>query len=338
MLTIRSVDVEDDGDFDAFCRVFERAARADAPHMPVPADGEVRPFLRASPDSTPVPLVAVLDGVTCGLALIHLHASTPDRAFANVVVAPEFRCRGVGHALTEAVVEKVVASGRVLVDAEVALPPGAGVDHPFCRFALAHGFRAGEVVVSRALPLPVPDFDELAREAAAHHAGYHIVTAVDDLPDHLMGGFVTLMNRIALEAPSGDLDVVDAGWDVESYRRRIALDVEGGRHRLLAVAVAPDGTVAAATAMLASSSDVFHQHGTIVVPEHRGRRLGVAVKVANLRAAATAFPGRSSVVTSTADTNAHMAAINERLGFAVVGAGVELQRQLQATNCTPRAR
>lgn len=257
MLTIRALDVDDDADFDAFCRVFERAARIDTPHLPVPADDEVRPFLRPSPDSTPVPLVATLDGVMCGLALAHLHATTPDRAFANVVVDPQHRRHGVGHALAEAVVERVAASGRVLIDAEVALPPGAGLEHPFCRFALAHGFRAGEPIVTRSLPLPVPGLDSLAREAAAHHRGYDIVTGVDDLPDHLMGGFVALMNRVALEAPSGDLDVVDAGWDVDGYRRRLALDVEGGRHRLLAVAVAPDGTVAAATSMLASASDVF---------------------------------------------------------------------------------
>lgn len=41
-----------------------------------------------------------------------------------------------------------------------------------------------------------------------------------------------------------------------------------------------------------------------------------------------AFPGRSSVVTSNAETNAHMVAVNERLGFVAIGAAVELQRQL----------
>lgn len=327
-VAIHPLDVDDDAQFHAFCRVFERAARHDAPHLPVPTDDEVRPFFRPSADCTPVVLVATAAGEIVGFAVAYLHVTTPDRAFANVVVDPASRCRGVGHLLAEAVVDRVAASGRRLVDAEVALPAGAGIEHPFCRFAVAHGFRTGEVVVTRALSLPVTRLDALASAAAAHHGDYRIVTGVDDLPDALMSGFVALMNRVALEAPSGDLDVVDAGWDVEGYRRRLALDVEGGRHRLLAVALAPEGTVVAATAMLASSSDSFEQYGTIVDPAHRGHRLGLAVKVANLESAQRLFPGRTRVVSSNAETNEHMIAINERLGFVVVGGGVELQRPL----------
>jgi GNAT superfamily N-acetyltransferase len=60
------------------------------------------------------------------------------------------------------------------------------------------------------------------------------------------------------------------------------------------------------------------QWATYVHRDHRGHRLGAAVKVANLRALQRQRPDVEQVDTENAETNAHMVSINERLGFEIV--------------------
>ena len=59
--------------------------------------------------------------------------------------------------------------------------------------------------------------------------------------------------------------------------------------------------------------------GTLVRRDHRGHRLGTAVKIANLRALQQARPEATEVKTQNAETNAWMVGINVRLGFGPVG-------------------
>jgi RimJ/RimL family protein N-acetyltransferase len=54
---------------------------------------------------------------------------------------------------------------------------------------------------------------------------------------------------------------------------------------------------------------------TIVDPLHRGRHLGLLIKAANLRLLRREQPSVERVLTWNAESNKHMIAINERLGF-----------------------
>ena len=65
-------------------------------------------------------------------------------------------------------------------------------------------------------------------------------------------------------------------------------------------------------------SERAYQWGTLVRPDHRGHRLGLAVKVANLRLLQETQPQITTVVTFNADVNAPMVAVNEQLGFRPV--------------------
>ena len=74
-----------------------------------------------------------------------------------------------------------------------------------------------------------------------------------------------------------------------------------------------------------------YQWGTLVRPEHRGHRLGLAVKVANLRLLQRERPrdhGRWSPTTPT--VNAPMIAVNELLGFEPSARLGELQKRLRS--------
>ena len=59
--------------------------------------------------------------------------------------------------------------------------------------------------------------------------------------------------------------------------------------------------------------------GTLVLGEHRGHRLGLAMKARGLQELQRRIgPERTRVLTCNAEQNAHMVAINERLGFRPV--------------------
>ena len=75
------------------------------------------------------------------------------------------------------------------------------------------------------------------------------------------------------------------------------------------------------------SQTVAQQLGTLVRRDHRGHRLGAAVKVANL-AALRARPDVTEAHTQNAEDNAWMVGINVRLGFEPVGLCLMLTRSL----------
>ena len=70
------------------------------------------------------------------------------------------------------------------------------------------------------------------------------------------------------------------------------------------------------------------QGGTLVLEEHRGHRLGMAIKLANLRRYRCGSPTSRTVHSWNADTNAPMIAINEALGFRAVERLLEMQRRV----------
>ncbi len=58
---------------------------------------------------------------------------------------------------------------------------------------------------------------------------------------------------------------------------------------------------------------------TAVVRAHRGRRLGLLLKLAMLELLAQAEPQLEHILTSNTETNQHMIGINRALGYRVLG-------------------
>ena len=65
--------------------------------------------------------------------------------------------------------------------------------------------------------------------------------------------------------------------------------------------------------------DLAIQSDTLVLKEHRGHRLGLAVRLANVRALQDELPAVSTVRTWSAESNTHMLAVNQAMGFFVTG-------------------
>lgn len=125
---------------------------------------------------------------------------------------------------------------------------------------------------------------------------------------------------MSTDAPSGDIELDEEDWDAERVRQQWntpspVWGVESvARH-------VPSGRLVAFTDIFVRSGqpDLAVQSDTLVLCEHRGNALGLAVKLANLRALQCERADVRIVRTWNADTNTHMVAINERLGFTVTG-------------------
>ena len=68
------------------------------------------------------------------------------------------------------------------------------------------------------------------------------------------------------------------------------------------------------------------QGGTIVLPGHRGHRLGLAMKVQNHRAVRERSPRVRILITGNAGVNAPMNAVNDALGYRSYERCIEMQK------------
>lgn len=241
-----------------------------------------------------------------------------DKAHLGVVVHPDFQRRGYGTQLAEHVKTRAVQLGRTVLLADAVASFAEREDNgPRC-FAERLGFHAASTEVVRRLDLPVDDarLVEWIDEAAPHHTAYRIET-YDRLPDELLPSMVHVHNQLALDAPSGDIDFEAQRETPQQLRERRDRDARAGEVTLESVAIDSTGQVVAATTLHvhADRTQPAHQGATLVLREHRGHRLGLAVKAANLRELQQRFPQCPAIVTANEEANANMVAINERLGF-----------------------
>jgi GNAT superfamily N-acetyltransferase len=74
--------------------------------------------------------------------------------------------------------------------------------------------------------------------------------------------------------------------------------------------------------------DEVFQWDTLVRREHRGHGLGLGLKIRAMQASADLLEGRRRVTTYNAASNAHMIAVNERLGFRQTAWAAEYVRPI----------
>ncbi|MFC6705128.1 GNAT family N-acetyltransferase [Flexivirga alba] len=268
------------------------------------------------------------DGACVGTSLLFVPTQDNlEKVYADIDVAPEHRRRGVGAALVRHAKARVGELGRSALFVETFAPGEGADDHEYARFARSQGFLPAWREPTRHLELPVPA-EKLADLAAASNArrdGYRIETYVGRVPDELLAGLAELMRMLAVDAPSGDVDFEPEEVTPDRLRRIYAREAEQGRIRLSSLAIdETSGAVAAQTDLVFDDTmDPVVQEGTYVHREHRGHRLGTAVKVANLQRLQRDYPGRPFIRTMNADTNEHMVSINVELGFEIVETSTE---------------
>lgn len=274
--------------------------------------------------------VAVDDGHVVGSAeLTAPLRDNPAYLDLDVCVPVPHRRRGVGTVLYERILRRAGELGRTTLGVEIHQPFDAP-DVPGQAFAARHGFVHRQSEIRRLLHLPVAPslLDDLWAEASRRAAGYEVRTWTDACPDEYAEQYAYLKSLLTTEAPMGDLEYDAEVWDVDRLREQERETKDQGRTLVTAVAVATDGSLAGHTQIGVPGHDpgVTYQWDTLVLPAHRGHRLGLALKVANLRALAERFPEARWMNTWNAAENAPMVAVNDALGFRPVERLEEWQR------------
>jgi GNAT superfamily N-acetyltransferase len=262
----------------------------------------------------------------------------PDAAWVDVRVLPEYEGRGIGRMLADRVeqiardlgVARMINYGVSAAGAGERLEAATGFgsvprDNREVRFRLARGWTLEQVERGSRLALPV-DADELARRlaeaTAASGPDYRVHEWVVPTPERWRAGLAELYTRMSTDAPQGELGEPEDPWTVERLVQREA-GVPGAEIRLLTAAVehVPSGRLVGFTQLKVPDEQgtAASQWDTIVVREHRGRRLGMLLKLANFDHLQRVAPGHASILTWNAEENRPMLDVNEAVGFTPIG-------------------
>ncbi|HKE71520.1 MAG TPA: GNAT family N-acetyltransferase [Nocardioidaceae bacterium] len=327
MITIRRLNPYDDAEFAAFHAAYNAADSFERPHAATWSIEElVIPLRRKGVDSDHYGLIAQDGDDVVGVAMLELPLTDNlELADVGVWVPPKHRRRGIGTALARQIAVDLRQRGRTKWICMVAGPPYDQPDDtsmPGEAFAARFGLtlRQREVQRRMSLPAPVERLDALARDAASHHGDYRLERWIDACPEEYVEAYCALKSAMVDEMPRDDLDIESEKWDAERLRDFEAAYMAQDRTRYVYVAVAPDGSIVAHTELLVPTHDpeLIYQWDTLVLPGHRGHRLGMALKVANLAWVQAEHPERKVVRTWNAATNGPMIAVNEAMGFVPV--------------------
>ncbi|HEY0641521.1 MAG TPA: GNAT family N-acetyltransferase, partial [Pseudonocardiaceae bacterium] len=243
-------------------------------------------------------------------------------AVVEVTVRPDRRREGIGTALLEAALPRLRGHGRRVLEGRRVVAGGAGQ-----RWALARGFEPVRSVVVQVL---VPRTADRSRWAVEVPAGYRLRDWIGAAPDDLVAAYAEARRAIH-DAPVGRTAFVEPDWTVERVRRLEAdLRAEGTEQRVVVAVHEDSGAVAGLTEMVvgADRPTWAYQGDTVVVPAHRGRGLGLAVKARMARWLLSERPGLERVQTTTGSDNTHMLRVNEALGLTTHRAFVVVRRDL----------
>ena len=294
---------------------------------------EVRARQRLTTDAAIVNVVALKGDQVVGQGQLNLPLAD-NRHFAGLsfTVRPECRRHGVGSSLLQHLEHLATADGRTTLCAESEV--AAGRPDPASGLAKAHGYAVALVNLRGDLDLPADLnalLEPLEADAAAHSRGYDVLTWWDDIPEQWLDQRAELASRMSTDAPLGELQTEQEKWDADRVLEQLSVLRAQGRRWVETVAVdRATGRLAAFTdlAVSAHTPDLAYQRDTLVVQEHRGRRLGQLVKAANLRALLRELPDVRRVTTWNAEVNAPMLAVNRAMGFVTIGRWTEWQKVL----------
>jgi GNAT superfamily N-acetyltransferase len=205
--------------------------------------------------------------------------------------------------------------------------------NPEVRFLLGKGYRLEQVVRGSRLALPVDVSARLAAALESTGSEYAVHTWTDRTPEHWREQMAFLRQLMSTEEPDAGLDEPEDLWSVErllANEERLAASP-----RSLATAAVehvPTGTLAGFTTVSVplEADRTISQEDTLVRREHRGHRLGMLLKLANLAEAQRLHPGHPAILTFNAEENRHMLEVNESVGFVPFGYEGAWRRDLPA--------
>jgi GNAT superfamily N-acetyltransferase len=299
--------------------IFHATRVADDPDVPVMPRGVFEGWLKTGwvGDPRETWLMAAEDGVA-GWYLLELPVrDNTHLGILDVMVPPDRQRRGLGTALLRHAAGRALADGRSLLTG-YACAGSAGE-----AFAGSFGATGGLAEIHRVLDLDTVaagPLAELRAEAQRAAAGYSLISWVSPTPEEYVDQ-VAAISGLMYDAPH-DPSVEAWIWDAARVRdseRRMRL--QGVRAHIVAARHDASGELGGFTQVEVGPEqpDRGFQALTAVVRVHRGHRLGLLLKLAMMELLAEVEPQVRQLFTSNAETNEHMIAVNERLGYRVLG-------------------
>jgi GNAT superfamily N-acetyltransferase len=286
--------------------VLTAAHAAEPDGDPAPAAEQTAALLRGAGQRL---WTAEEDGETIAVAVLRLPGGPgADRpGEIDIRVHPAHRRRGVGTRLMRVATDGLRADGRTSVIAQVL------ADTPAVPFLESLGFVCVLTLSGLLLrldDLPPGHIDKLAAAGPAN-GDYRLVRWRGAVPDEYADALAKAKHAMADLAEYEGLP-----WNA-SRVREMARMVEKRGDDLYTVAAVQGTTVAGFTEVVvpADAPERAAQYDTAVVPEHRGRRLGIWVKAAMLQWLAQERPEVREIETDNVGDNSHMIAVNEELGY-----------------------
>jgi GNAT superfamily N-acetyltransferase len=328
-LEIRRFGPDDADSVAAALRLTNETSAADAPWehpwLPTRFDTLLR---RGWDGEPPAPYLACVDGTPVGTAF--MFTSERDNrhvAWLWMAVHPDHRRRGYGRQLFEQILAEVKAAGRTSVGAD-----GWEAERA-TGFAASVGLERRSQAILRRQHLAEVDAATIRRlydEAAQAAGDYELVRIVGRTPPDLVDDMVSLVAAIN-DAPTDDLDIEDEVFTAERLTayEDAALAARNRLYRLVA-RHKESGELGGHTVMAVEEQrpTVADQHDTAVARAHRGHRLGLLLKAGMLLWLADVEPQIETVDTWNAESNDHMIAVNEALGYRAMGRELQFQKSL----------
>jgi GNAT superfamily N-acetyltransferase len=250
-------------------------------------------------------------------------ADNRDVAEVELEVHPAHRRTGLGRELLERLRPELVEAGRkrLLVETDQSTGAEAFLEQAGGRRVIADTQRRLDLAAADSGDLGLPTHEELLADARAHAAGYELVQWTGPTPEADLDDDAVLQGRMSTDAPLDDLAWEPEEYDAGRSRARDAMMAGRGLKSYVSAARHRDSGRLVGVTRVVVSADV-REHGdqweTIVLPEHRGHRLGMLLKVENLRLARRHEPAMRWVDTFNADSNAPMLRVNVAMGFRPV--------------------
>jgi GNAT superfamily N-acetyltransferase len=276
----------------------------------------------------PVCYLATVDGKAVGQAFVfYSERDNTHLGWVWMGVLPEHRRLGYGSALFAYLQDEVRAAGRTSIGTD------GWESERAVGFAAKHGLEQKSQAIMRRQTLsdiPAARLQELYDEASARATDYELVRVVGRTPDDMVDAMVELVAAIN-DAPTDALDIED---EVFSAERLAAYETSqigrGSRLYRLVARHKETGELGGHTVIAVESQrpEIGDQHDTAVAAAHRGHRLGLLLKAGMLLWLAEVEPELASVDTWNAESNDHMIAVNEALGYRILGRELQFQKSL----------
>lgn len=337
-MEVRQVDPADEEALAEFAAVFVASDKEQWPDLSGFTLPDFRAFARFKGKSRRWELLAAYDGTgpAIGAGLMEFPLlENPHSTEITLAVHPDHRRRGAGTAVVEKMVERAEAGGRRSLNSIVDVPLSRATDHPSRPFAHKLGFEATLSGNLRQLFVPMDDARRADLNAvvadAPDAANYRTLAFATHWPTEFLDDECNLLRVMSTDEPAGDGERQAETWDEERLRENDELLSARRTYKLAAVAQhLPSGQLVAMTELLLAHDTPAQawQMITVVHPDHRGHRLGLAVKLANLDLLAERAPDVRMVQTGNASVNAPMIGVNEMMGFVVASEGAFWQKHL----------